>query len=77
MEVTLAAETTDNFGNRLIGNDVYIPAIISMTNNTDETVNTQYINALSDFNHTASFTYKDPYADPTKVVAYPKQTTTN
>ena len=75
MQVTLAAETTDNFGNRLIGNNVYIPAVISITNNTDETENTKFINALSDFNNTASFTYKDPYADSKKIVVYPKQTT--
>ncbi|MBC8754338.1 hypothetical protein H2O64_06625 [Kordia sp. YSTF-M3] len=77
MEVTLAAETTDNFGNRLIANNMYIPAIISVTDNEDETVNTHFINALSDFNHTAEFQYVDPYADTNKTVAYPKQTTTN
>lgn len=76
-QVTLAPETTDNFGNRLINGNVYIPAVISITNNPSETVNTQFINALSDFNHTASFTYNDPNASSTEIVSYPKQTTLN
>ncbi|QHI37230.1 hypothetical protein IMCC3317_26080 [Kordia antarctica] len=74
-QVTLAAETTDNFGNRLIGNNAYIPTVISISKNADETVNTQFTNALSDFQHTDAFTYKDPFADATKIIAYPKQTT--
>ncbi|WP_046744089.1 hypothetical protein [Kordia zhangzhouensis] len=72
--VTLAPETTDNFGNRLINNNEYIPAIISISNNPDETVNVQFINALSDFQHTAPFTYVDPYASKTKLTSYPKPT---
>ncbi|EDP97187.1 hypothetical protein U8527_02530 [Kordia algicida OT-1] len=75
MQVTLAAETTDNFGNRLINNNMYIPTIISVTNNTDETVNSQFINALSDFNHTTPIKYIDPYANPDKVVTYSQLTT--
>jgi hypothetical protein len=77
MEITIKAETTDNFGNRLISNNKYIPAVISITDNSNETVNTQFINALSDFNRTASFTYKDPNASSTEIVSYPKQTTLN
>lgn len=75
MSVTLAAETTDNFGNRLINKNKYIPTIISVTNNTDETVNTQFINALSDFNHTAPIEYVDPYASADKIVTYSQLTT--
>jgi hypothetical protein len=77
MEVTLAAETTDNFGNRLIGNNMYIPTVISITNNTDEAVNIQFINALSDFNNTASIKYVDPYADADKIVSFSQITTSN
>jgi len=76
-QVTLAAETTDNFGNRLINGNAYIPAIVSITNNPDETVNAQFINALSDFQHTAQFIYNDPYASKDTIVSYPKQTTLN
>ncbi|WP_420571493.1 hypothetical protein [Kordia sp.] len=76
-QVTLAAETTDNFGNRLINKNEYIPAIITITSNPDESINTQFINALSDFQHTASFKYNDPYAVTNEVVSYPKQTTLN
>lgn len=77
MVVKIDAKTTDNFGNRLIHKNMYIPAIISITNNADETINTQFINALSDFNHTASIKYIDPYADPAKVVSFSQITTTN
>ncbi|MCH2193463.1 hypothetical protein [Kordia sp.] len=76
-KVTLTSETTDNFGNRLINKNDYISAIISISNNADETVNTQFTNALSDYQHTAAFTYNDPYATTSEVVAYPKQTTLN
>ncbi|MEM6719513.1 MAG: hypothetical protein AAF611_09375 [Bacteroidota bacterium] len=76
-QVTLAPETTDNFGNRLINKNDYIPAVITITNNPDENVNTQFTNALSDFQHTPAFTYNDPYAQTNTVVAYPKQTTAN
>ena len=75
--MTLTSETTDNFGNRLINKNDYISAIISISNNADETVNTQFTNALSDYQHTAAFTYNDPYATTSEVVAYPKQTTLN
>jgi hypothetical protein len=76
-QITLAPETTDNFGNRLINKNEYIPAIISVINTPDETTNTHFINALSDFQHTKSFNYNDPYAVTKEVVSYPKQTTLN
>jgi hypothetical protein len=74
-QVTLAPETTDNFGNRLINTNDYIPAVVSVTNNPDESVNATFLNALSDFQHTTAFTYKDPYAKDGN--SYPKQTTIN
>ena len=74
-QVTLAPETTDNFGNRLINQNDYILAVISITNNPDESVNTQFLNALSDFQHTTPFTYSDPYAVGEN--SYPKVTTIN
>ncbi|MEM6684610.1 MAG: hypothetical protein AAF617_02350 [Bacteroidota bacterium] len=74
-QVTLAPETTDNFGNRLINLNSYIPAVISISNNPDESINTQFTNALSDFQHTDAFKYQDPYAK--SGVAYPKQTSIN
>ncbi|WP_298507603.1 hypothetical protein [uncultured Kordia sp.] len=76
-KVTLAPETTDNFGNRLINKNDYIAAIISITNNPDENVNTQFTNALSDYQHTAAFEYNDPYAVTNQVISYPKQTSIN
>ena len=42
-----------------------------------QTTNTHFINALSDFQHTKSFNYNDPYAVTKEVVSYPKQTTLN
>jgi hypothetical protein len=74
-QVTLAPETTDNFGNRLINQNDYILSVISISNNPDESVNTQFLNALSDFQHTTPFTYNDPYAVGDN--SYPKVTTIN
>ena len=74
-KVTLAPETTDNFGNRLINKNNYIPTVITITSNPNEEINTHFTNALSDYEHTAAFSYNDPYAQTTEIVAYPKQTT--
>ena len=57
--VTLKPETTDNFGNRLIDGNRYIPVVLAMSNNTSESVNAQFTNALSDYQKTKSFTYND------------------
>ncbi len=64
MEIHIKPETTDNFGNRLIDKNKYIPAIVAISNSTAD-VNKQFTNALSDFQHTATFTYVDPNANAT------------
>lgn len=64
MEFEIKPETTDNFGNRLIDQNNYVPAIVTVSNNT-ATINKQFINALSDFQNTATFTYVDPNANAT------------
>ena len=55
--VEIKPETTDNFGNRLIKGNKYIPVILALSNGTPE-VDGQYTNALSDFQKTDSFPYK-------------------
>lgn len=64
MEFEIKPETTDNFGNRLIDQNKYIPAIVAISDNTGE-INKQFTNSLSDFQHTATFTYVDPNANAT------------
>ncbi len=53
----LDPETTDNFGNRLIDKNEYIPVILSISDAASVEENQQYTNALSDFQHTNSFLY--------------------
>jgi hypothetical protein len=57
-EMTIEPETTDNFGNRLINTKMYIPAVLSISNNASVEENAQFTNALSDFQKTADFIYK-------------------
>ena len=57
-EMTIQPETTDNFGNRLIHKNTYIPAVLSITDNDSVEENKQFSNALSDFQQTANFTYQ-------------------
>ncbi|MFK7748136.1 MAG: hypothetical protein AB8B65_07090 [Kordia sp.] len=64
MEFEIKPETTDNFGNRLINKNKYIPAIVTVSNNT-ATINKQFTNALSDFQHTKTFRYIDPTTNAT------------
>jgi len=64
MEIDIKSDTTDNFGNRLIDNNKYIPAIVAISNSTVD-VNEQFTNSLSDFQHTATFTYVDPNPNAT------------
>jgi len=47
---------TDNFGNRLIKGNTYIPVIMSMSDDI-ASINKTITNALSDFKNTQSFTY--------------------
>ncbi|MFT4803425.1 MAG: hypothetical protein ACI9YE_000618 [Psychroserpens sp.] len=56
-QMTIKPETTDNFGNRLIHGKTYVPAVLSNTNATSVEENTQFSNALSDFQNTAEFKY--------------------
>ena len=56
-QMTLKPETTDNFGNRLITDKVYVPVVLSNINDTSVEENTQFSNALSDFQNTEEFTY--------------------
>lgn len=54
---TIEPETTDNFGNRLIDENTYIPVILAFYND-DDAADLQFTNALSDFqNGKNSFTY--------------------
>ncbi|MGG8496996.1 hypothetical protein ACQY1Q_11295 [Tenacibaculum sp. TC6] len=57
-EVQITASTTDNFGNRLHEGDKYIPVVLAMPNE-GEAVNNQILGALSDFQHTKDFIYKN------------------
>lgn len=57
-EMTIQPETTDNFGNRLIHKNTYIPAILAISDNASVEENLQFSNALSDFQKTQDFTYK-------------------
>lgn len=56
VSMALAPETTDNFGNRLIANSKYIPAVL-VVSDASETTQAMFNNALSDFSNTNSFTY--------------------
>lgn len=56
VSMSLAPETTDNFGNRLIANDLYIPAVLVLST-APESKQKMYTNALSSFDKTDSFTY--------------------
>ncbi|PTX64061.1 hypothetical protein C8N46_101671 [Kordia periserrulae] len=56
-EMIIEPETTDNFGNRLINTKMYIPAVLSISNNASVEENAQFTNALSDFQKTADFIY--------------------
>ncbi|WP_430410652.1 hypothetical protein [Kordia sp.] len=56
VHMDLAPETTDNFGNRLIADNLYIPAVLVLST-VPESEQKEYTNALSDFAKTASFTY--------------------
>ncbi len=48
--------TTDNFGNSLIPGNVYIPAVLAMSNE-EEIINIQFVGALSDFQKTEDYIY--------------------
>lgn len=56
-EMTIEPETTDNFGNRLINKNVYIPTILAVSSAKSVEENMQFTNALSDFQNTADFKY--------------------
>ena len=71
MEIDIKPETTDSFGNRLIGGNKYTPAIVSISNSTEQ-LNNQFNNALSYFQFTGTFIYVDPITQ----AAYPNNNTT-
>ena len=54
-EFEITPEMTDNFGNRLVEDQSYIPVVLSYYNG-EEIVKKQYSNALSDYEKTGSFT---------------------
>ncbi|WP_298423896.1 hypothetical protein [uncultured Kordia sp.] len=56
VSMEFAAETTDNFGNRLIGSNSYIPAVL-VVSDTTETQEKMFKNTLSNFGKTNPFTY--------------------
>ena len=56
-EVKIEAETTDNFGNRLVPGKKYVPVILSASIE-DEVYLNQFINSLSDFTRTKAFTFQ-------------------
>ncbi|WP_046755880.1 DUF334 domain-containing protein [Kordia jejudonensis] len=56
VSMELKPETTDNFGNRLIANNLYIPAVL-VVSDASETTQAMFTNALSLFSSTANFTY--------------------
>ena len=55
--LVITSAMTDNFGNRLIKGNTYIPVILSVSDDT-ENVNKTIINALSAIENTSPFTYK-------------------
>ncbi|SEB37464.1 hypothetical protein SAMN04489761_0256 [Tenacibaculum sp. MAR_2009_124] len=56
--VAITADVTDNFGNRLIPGDLYIPVVFAINSQAEE-ISKQFNNALSDFQQTPPFTYKN------------------
>ncbi len=64
-EMHIEPETTDNFGNRLIDGNLYIPVVVSVFSGNEENKD-QFTNALSNFEKTKSFTYQIKEAITTK-----------
>ncbi|CAM1362539.1 hypothetical protein [Tenacibaculum xiamenense] len=56
--VAITPDVTDNFGNRLIPGDLYIPVVFALNGQAEE-ISKQFSNALSDFQETPPFTYKN------------------
>jgi len=56
--MTIEPETTDNFGNRLINKNTYIPTILAVSSAASVEQNMQFTNALSDFQNTNDFKYQ-------------------
>lgn len=57
IKVPILADSSDNFGNRLMHNGKYIPAVLAISAENED-ISDQFQNALSDFAKTAVFTYK-------------------
>jgi hypothetical protein len=55
-QATIDSLTTDNFGNSLIPDNLYIPVVLAMSNE-EEAVKVQFIGALSNFQNTEDFNY--------------------
>lgn len=62
-KVLLADESTDNFGNRLIPGNKYIPVILTISNDTPQKA-VKFDNALSDYSNTQPFYYKFEKVQP-------------
>jgi hypothetical protein len=58
MGMTLKPETTDNFGNRFINGNKYIPVVLALINGTIKE-NKEFTNALSNFKETSCFPYEN------------------
>ncbi|MEP5341099.1 MAG: hypothetical protein ABJL44_10905 [Algibacter sp.] len=56
-QVTIDSLTTDNFGNSLIPDNLYIPVVLAMSDE-EEAVKVQFKGALSNFQRTDDFTYE-------------------
>ncbi|AXG69253.1 hypothetical protein KORDIASMS9_01473 [Kordia sp. SMS9] len=70
-EMTIEPETTDNFGNRLINKNIYIPAILAVSSAASVEQNMQFTNALSDFQNTNDFKYQPK--NSTSLINYKNQ----
>jgi 3-dehydroquinate dehydratase len=56
-QITIAPEVTDNFGNRLINKNNYIPTVLAITDAASESEKAQFSNVLSKFQKTDTFKY--------------------
>jgi hypothetical protein len=55
----IESSTTDNFGNRLILNNEYIPTILTISDDETYRENSKYTNAMSDITSKGIFTYEN------------------
>ena len=55
-QVTIEADTTDNFGNPLMVKNKYVPVVLSYSTAPEENAD-QFVNALSNYKHTKAYVF--------------------